>query len=237
MNSKTVYLFDEKNGAYIGTYEAQASPMEPEVKDANGNVIQEQAYIAPIYSTPIAPPKFGANEIPVFHRELNAWRIDLDFRGKVWFNKTTGEPVEISQIGQPDASLVPVLPDEHALRQARDAKIYDLRMACFSAITAGFTSKASGADLFYAYGITDQSNLHAATLASLSPSLPKKWTFPIWCKDASGEWAMIPHTADQIQKLNMDGIAHRAAYSAKMAQLSQAVSGADSVADVNKVTW
>jgi hypothetical protein len=235
--NKIVYQYDPETGAFLGEYSAQASPAEPEIKDENGVVIQEQAWIVPTFSTAIAPPTPGANQIPVFHSELQAWRFDPDFRGQTWFNANTGQSTEITEIGQPDPSLVPVLPDAIALQQAKEKKISDLRMACFNAITAGFTSSASGAAMSYGYSLTDQHNLNAAAAASLSPVIPPTWTLPIWCANSGGTWAMLSHTAEQIQALNADAIAHRAGYSAKMAGLVPNVISAQTVADVDSITW
>lgn len=227
--SKIIYQYDEETRAFVRECVAQASPAEPEIKDENGVMIQEQVYIMPIHSTLIAPPAWGKNHIPVFHEELQAWRLDQDFRGETWFNVNTGDPVEVTEIGQPDLSLAPVLPDSLALQLAKTKKVADLRIPCCNAITAGFQSDATGQVMSYGYGITDQNNLISAAMAGVHDV--------IWCANTAGVWARVTHTAEQIMKVSADAVAHRAGHSAKMAGLVQNVMAAQSLADVDAITW
>lgn len=57
---KTVYLFDA-TGAYIGTYDAQESPLEPGV------------FITPVFSTSSVPPEVLPNQVAVFNG--NSWTV------------------------------------------------------------------------------------------------------------------------------------------------------------------
>lgn len=57
---KTVYLFDA-TGAYIGTYDAQESPLEPGV------------FITPVLSTSSAPPEVLPNQVAVFNG--SSWAV------------------------------------------------------------------------------------------------------------------------------------------------------------------
>jgi hypothetical protein len=62
MTMQTVYLYDPTTGEYIGTYDAQESPLEP------GEII------APLDSTPTPPPSLGENKIAIF--KVGAWSIE-----------------------------------------------------------------------------------------------------------------------------------------------------------------
>ena len=80
-----------------------------------------------------------------------------------------------------------------------------LAAACQAAIYAGFISSALGAAHTYPAKDRDQNNLAASVLASILPGIPAGWTTPLWCVDAAGVWAYVPHTAAQVQQVGIDG--------------------------------
>lgn len=94
--------------------------------------------------------------------------------------------------------------DPRTLDQARADKIAEMSFACATAIFAGFTSSALGAEYLYPAKMTDQSNLAGSILDSLIPG-PADWTTPFWCADASGTWAFRMHTSTQIQQVGRNG--------------------------------
>lgn len=96
MSSKTVYTYNPTTFEYVGETEAQESPLEPGV------------FLMPANAVKLEPPAIASNEIAVLIN--NAWLITADFRGQVWFNQTTKEPVEITKLGQPAEELAATLP-------------------------------------------------------------------------------------------------------------------------------
>lgn len=112
-----------------------------------------------------------------------------------------------------------------------------LNMSCQSQIYAGFQSSALGTPHTYPAKDKDQSNLTASVVASTLPNLPADWTTPFWCCDANGVWALVPHTAAQIQQVGLDGKAAITTAIVKNATLQKQVQDATTVADVEAVTW
>src|ERR1700693_5127250 len=91
MSTKTVNLYDPVSFIYQYSYVAQESPLEKGV------------FIIPSSSTDIAPPNENTNQVAVF---LNGtWKIESDYRGQTWYDKTTGASTQITTIGQPSSSL------------------------------------------------------------------------------------------------------------------------------------
>lgn len=89
--------------------------------------------------------------------------------------------------------------------QLQTEKVVELDAACAATILGGFSSDALGTAYTYPAKDTDQQNLASSVLASLMPGLPGDWTTPFWCADETGNWAMRPHTAVQIQQVGVDG--------------------------------
>ena len=116
---KKYYLFDAVTGESSGSYLAQKSPLEAGV------------YIAPINSTPVAPPVFVANKVAVF--SSGAWSMQPDFRGQTWFD-AQGNAVEISAIGTPGSTLTSVLPAAILLFNAKIDQIATFSAAYNTAI-------------------------------------------------------------------------------------------------------
>lgn len=79
---KIVYLFDEFTGEYKGEYEAQRSPLEPDV------------YIAPVHSTDVQPLPFEQGKYNYF--DGSQWTLKDDTRG-VWF-KPDHTTVEVDSL-------------------------------------------------------------------------------------------------------------------------------------------
>lgn len=117
-----------------------------------------------------------------------------------------------------------------------------LYKSCGAAITAGFTSSALGSPYTYPTQPIDQSNLVGAVTASLQPGLASTWTVKFWCATqpaapAVPAWAMLPHTAAQIQQVLADGVAQRETYSAKLDSLIAQLNQSTTIADAEAVAW
>lgn len=109
-----------------------------------------------------------------------------------------------------------------------------LDAACAQAIVSGFTSSALGSPHTYPSKHTDQLNLTASYVSSLSPNLPDGWTTKFWCADSTGKWAWADHTAAQIQQVGLDGKAAVMACQDQNAKL-QAQLFADTITTVDQV--
>ena len=225
MTTKTVYCFDRKNFAFTGTQEAQPSPLEP------------GKFLEPEDSTVKPVPKFGANEIPVYSPAVDDWAIQPDFRGQTLFDQSTGDPVEIIDIGTPAANLGLTIPPAVALKLAIAEKVNLLSGDCSLAITSGFASSALGLPYTYPSALTDQSNLIGAVSASYDPTNSPSWAIKFWCMDANGFWDFHPHSASQIQKVLADGVAQREVYSAKLQGLVIQAQNVTAIADLAAITW
>ena len=123
------------------------------------------------------------------------------------------------------------------LAVAKSNQIQILRSACSDAIVAGYSSSALGAAYTYPSTAQDQANQSDAFAASLAPSLATDWSTPLWCEDSSGTWAMVNHTAAQVQQLNADWLSFRVAAQQKYATLATSVSAATTIAAVQVITW
>jgi hypothetical protein len=55
-------------------------------------------YLVPGSATAIAAPVAGANQVPVFDKNLNSWSVQSDYRG-TWYDPTNGNPEYIEDIG------------------------------------------------------------------------------------------------------------------------------------------
>jgi hypothetical protein len=237
MTTKTVYLFDQITGALTGTYNAEQSPLEPEIRDDSGKVIRAAVYIMPEFSTAKIPPAAGKNQIPVFSRELDAWALSPDFRGAVVYDAATGAEVKIGSIGPLPSGVIESLTLDLqiaiAAREA-EARLYD---ACQKSIISGFLSGALGAQYAYPSGIVDQLNMNAIATESNSPALPAGWVRKLWCTDAAGAWSSLDHNATQVQQVLSDFASHRESNSATLAAKLVKVRAAKTLAAIAKVTW
>ena len=98
-----IYHFDKSTGEYRGASQANLSPADL----ARGVEIP----LIPAGATTQAPPATEAGEVAV--RTGSAWEIQPDHRGETWYEKATGQPVEIKDIGEPSAELTSLEPGEY----------------------------------------------------------------------------------------------------------------------------
>ncbi len=120
----------------------------------------------------------------------------------------------------PDGALVAVDPP---LATRKTALIAQLDATCQSAIYAGFSSAALGADHFYPTADLDQRNLQSAVLAGQGQTVA--WSTPLWCQSDT-EWTFAPHSAAQLTRVNADWVAHRVSAQQHFMDLVTAVNAA-----------
>ncbi|WP_341667330.1 DUF4376 domain-containing protein [Alcaligenes sp. SDU_A2] len=123
------------------------------------------------------------------------------------------------------------------LQAHKDAKAVALSAECRAAITAGFESDALGDPHLYPSKETDQINLAGSVTDSLLPDLPADWATPFWCADAAGEWAMRPHTAEQIQQVGREAKVRILALMQHNAALAEQVQLAPDKPSVEQIVW
>lgn len=122
------------------------------------------------------------------------------------------------------------------LDQIKAAKLVEVRAACAAEIVGGFTSAALGAQHTYPSQSTDQSNLMAAVLSSLSAPA-EGWETPVWCMDEAGAGTYRMHTASQVQTVGNDSLAVRNAALSKKAALELRINQAVMVEQVQSSSW
>lgn len=122
------------------------------------------------------------------------------------------------------------------LDQVKAAKLAEISAACAAEIVSGFISGALGALHTYPSQVTDQSNLMAAVLSSLSAPV-EGWETPVWCVDGNGAGAYRMHTAGQVQVVGNDSLAARNAALSKKAALETRINQAIIAEQVQSSTW
>ncbi|MCQ2994357.1 DUF4376 domain-containing protein [Pseudomonas syringae] len=127
----------------------------------------------------------------------------------------------------------------YMLAGAQLNQILALDAACAALIVGGFRCDAlvSGKPFLYPSNLTDQSNLIAAVVASLLPSISPDWSTDFWCADDSGEWALRPHTASQIQQVGVTVQGGILALIQKKVVMVAAINRATTVAEVQAKVW
>ena len=131
----------------------------------------------------------------------------------------------------------PIPTVDEQLISAKNNKLTELSQACRADILAGFDSDALGTVHHYPASQQDQLNLTASFVASLDPALPVGWTTPFWCKDSTGTWSLVAHTASQIQKAGRDGKAYIAAAITKNATLQDQTKAASTLEEIQAIIW
>jgi len=138
---------------------------------------------------------------------------------------------------QPTVETLQQAWDSVLVQQARIVQIALIAAASTAAQTTGFSSSALGSEYTYPSGIQDQANLNAVATSSTFPIQPSGATFLFWCTSASGVSGFVAHTAAQIQKVGMDGLAAIMAQKSKQWALTQQIQAATTVAEVQAIVW
>jgi hypothetical protein len=137
-----------------------------------------------------------------------------------------------------------VLTDEEAaadlptpLNTAKSKQIQALNDAWASATQNGFVSSALGAPYTYPSTQVDQGNMSSSVVASLVPGLPDGWTTLFKCTSQAGATSLRAHTASQIQKAGLDGMAWIEKCTYQLNVLEAQVANAGTPEDVAKIVW
>jgi hypothetical protein len=86
-----LYNYSTITGEYLGAQEAQLDPLES-VKAG-----KEVWLTNPDTQTTSIPPEAGANQKAVWQGEQ--WSLIADYRGQVFYNRETGQPIIIDELG------------------------------------------------------------------------------------------------------------------------------------------
>ncbi|QEL57038.1 DUF4376 domain-containing protein [Chromobacterium paludis] len=179
----------------------------------------ENGEITAFYDSIDSPPKDGEKVISITDEQ---WQTCLSQPGWTVVDGTLLAPVPPSEAEQ--------------LRLAQRIQCQRLQAACESAITASFPSMALGPQpCVYGSRLTDQNNLLSALSAARGQ--PVNWTTPLWCADGKGDWAFLPHTAEQVMRVNQDWVAFRTKQQQKYASLMAQMLAAPTAQAVQAITW
>lgn len=157
--------------------------------------------------------------------------------------KPWGAPVEILKWNAAKLGPQPTLAQLEAawpaaqLQAAQITQRALINASAVAAMTGGFQSSALGTAYTYPSTLTDQHNLNGSVVASLLPNLPSTWTTPFWCMNSSGTWAMVQHTAAQIQQVGLDEKAWIVSCQEKLAGLNAQIAAAQTVSGVQAITF
>ncbi|MEG1824354.1 MAG: hypothetical protein RRY12_01250 [Cloacibacillus sp.] len=142
-NYKTAYSYNAENGEYLGEAKAWESPLEPGV------------YHLPAGATYTTPPAHGEHEAARWNTITGAWELVPDYRGEIYWNKSTREKVEIKELGiTPAPELTDIEPTDHEaewngttweipLAVCRKRKLNEVKTA-FNAYVAGSITTTQG---------------------------------------------------------------------------------------------
>ncbi|EIT4726991.1 tail fiber assembly protein [Salmonella enterica] len=97
--------------------------------DTNEFIGAGDAYIPPhtglpVNCTDIAPPDIPASHIAVFDAETETWNLKEDHRGETVYDKTTGNPVYISEPGPMPENVTSVSPGGGYKKWDSKAKVW-----------------------------------------------------------------------------------------------------------------
>jgi hypothetical protein len=229
---KTVYLYDEATGAYIGQYDCHESPLEP------------GEYLEPVYSVDVAP-----EIVPGFWPVMvnNDWVNVEDHRGLA-FETSTGNNVNHDALGPLPGHLTATPKPDHfsiwngtawAIDYAlvRAEKIKELRAACAAHIVSGVDHNALGTVHHYPSTKDDQAFLNARFAKSQALGVSGE-PYKFMCKDSADNWARRDHTAQQINDVALAVEAHVTdALNRLDLLLAQLAKSADDMGAISAVIW
>lgn len=195
MTTKTVFQTNAF-GLYVGTVEADLSPLEPEV------------YLIPGGCVELAPP--DAPEHKAARWNGKAWELIDYLDGVTAYSIVTGEPLELDGHRPVPSGYTLKKPTEGQIWKNGDwvddvptilANLYADRLAsinreCSRYIESGFTSQALGWVFTYASELDDQINLTGMILCGNGGDFA--------CYDEAGVKAFRAHTAEQLREVGED---------------------------------
>jgi hypothetical protein len=150
----------------------------------------------------------------------------------------SGTPILGSGWKVVDNVLTQIVPTAaELLATAKDAQIAQIEAASMSAQTSGFTSSALGSAYSYPSGIQDQANLNAVATLSTFPGQPTDATYLFWCTSSADVSGFVSHTAQQIQQVGRDALAAIMSQKSKQWTLTQQITAATTIAEVQTIVW
>lgn len=192
-----------------------------QVLDENGNLVWEQE---PILYVP--PSQFPSDMIPI--------PVPEGFNHPKWDGGKWVEGKDINIL----------------LENARKTQIELISNSCQSICYSGFESSALGDIHNYPSSTIDQSNLSSAVLSAMVkkqqvkdllsvilPTMYSKWTTPFWCADGNGDWAYVPHTANEIIQVSKDYQAFILANVDKKHLLEDQIKNSNSIEEIMAISW
>lgn len=195
MKTQTVYQTNEL-GLYVGTAEAEESPLEPGVFLIPGGCVE------------LEPPKIPANKGACWSE--GKWVLVDYFDGLIVYSIVTGEPMTLTGMGPIPSGFTTKKPgpdqvwkngewvDDIAaiLAALFDQKLQEVNDGCSAYIESGFLSSALGEPHRYSSQMDDQINLTGMVLSGLDASYA--------CFDANEVKGFRPHTAAQLHLVGQD---------------------------------
>ncbi|KXZ31576.1 hypothetical protein AYB33_01145 [Leptospira santarosai] len=168
-------------------------------------------------------PRKVYNKITGEERILQSWEDQIDPE-----TETENEPLKDKKnlllphqlYTETDGWIVDVV-------QKRDSLIKQINSICESKITSGFVSTALGAPHVYSSDRDDQLNLRDLVLLG-APVLYK-------CADRDGVRKYRNHTAEQIKRVFVDGVARRTFLLQNCASLKAAIEAVDTDSKLDKI--
>lgn len=102
-----LYHYSRLTGELGSQTTARKSPLF----DASIHPSSEE-FLIPANTTIVAPPIVGTSEVACFND--NAWEKKADYRGEIYYDKITKQPIEITEIGiTPDETVTAIEPTEY----------------------------------------------------------------------------------------------------------------------------
>lgn len=77
------YFQTDENGIYLGAFDADVSPLEPEIMDEAGGIVSPAVYLVPSGGVLIEPPVAGTHQAARY--DGAAWALVADFRGVEYY--------------------------------------------------------------------------------------------------------------------------------------------------------
>lgn len=231
ITSKIVYKFDPQTFLFAGEYNAQPSPLEPDLFDEGGKLIRAQVFIMPESSTEIQPPAFNQKQNARFHPDLSVWEIIPDFRGETWFEKNTWNPVQITEVGTPNSNLVNSIPKDAAFVISQGKKRADITNARISANLSNFpwAGKMIACDPASRLDIADIAG-YVSLNNSLPPSFAGEW------KATDNSMIPIPDVAT-FREMYQAMVEFGSANFARAQALKDEIANAKEPSDLDAIVW
>jgi hypothetical protein len=195
MNRKIVYQTNSF-GRYVGTTEAEACQLEPDV------------FLIPAGCVEIPPPEEPEHKAACWID--GKWQLLDFFEGVTAYNIKTGEPLTLDGFAPMPSGYtlkqpkpLQVWKNDHwaddtaaILASLHEQKKQEINQACALYTESGFVSQALGWPFHYDSALVDQINLTGSILSGLAADIA--------CTDMEQHKAFRSHTAEQLRDVGQD---------------------------------